>query len=72
VPGAHNVIGALWDVSDASTPQLMDRMYAEIRKGKRPEEALRLAKLSMLHSDKRVPPAVLLGPVSVLYRVMIR
>ena len=49
--GAHNVIGALWDVSDASTPQLMDRMYAEIRKGKRPEEALRLAKLSMLHSD---------------------
>jgi len=49
--GAHNVIGALWDVSDASTPQLMDRMYAEIQNGKRPEEALRLAKLSLLHSD---------------------
>ena len=49
--GAHNVIGALWDVSDASTPQLMDRMYAEIRNGKRPEEALRLAKLSLLHGD---------------------
>jgi CHAT domain-containing protein/tetratricopeptide (TPR) repeat protein len=49
--GAHNVIGALWDVSDASTPQLMDRMYAEIRKGRRPEEALRIAKLSLLHSD---------------------
>jgi CHAT domain-containing protein len=50
--GAHNVIGALWDVSDASTPQLMDRMYAEIQDGKRPEDALRAAKLSLLHSDK--------------------
>jgi len=49
--GAHNVIGALWDVSDASTPQLMDQMYLEIGKGKRPEEALRLAKLTLLHSN---------------------
>ena len=48
--GAHNVIGALWDVSDASTPQLMDQMYLEIGEGKRPEEALRLAKLTLLHS----------------------
>jgi CHAT domain-containing protein len=49
--GAHNVIGALWDVSDASTPQLMDQMYLEIGKGKRPEEALRIAKLTLLHSN---------------------
>jgi CHAT domain-containing protein/Tfp pilus assembly protein PilF len=49
--GAHNVIGALWDVSDVSTPQLMDQMYLEIGKGKRPEEALRLAKLTLLHSN---------------------
>jgi CHAT domain-containing protein len=49
--GAHNVIGALWDVSDASTPQLMDAMYASMEKGKHPEEALRVAKLSLLHSD---------------------
>jgi CHAT domain-containing protein len=48
--GAHNVIGALWDVSDASTPKLMDEMYAAIEKGKPPEEALRIAKLSLLHS----------------------
>ena len=48
--GAHNVIGALWDVSDASTPQLMDQMYLEIGKGTRPEQALRLAKLTLLHS----------------------
>jgi len=49
--GAHNVIAALWEVSDASTPLLMDQMYEEIGKGKRPEEALRTAKLSLLHSD---------------------
>ena len=50
--GAHNVIGALWDVSDASTPKLMDEMYAAIQKGKPPEEALRAAKLSLLHSGE--------------------
>jgi CHAT domain-containing protein len=49
--GAHNVIGALWDVSDASTPRLMDEMYANIQKGKPPAEALRQAKLSLLHSN---------------------
>ncbi len=48
--GAHNVIGALWEVSDVSTPQLMDQLYGEIEKGQRPDAALRSAKLSMLHS----------------------
>jgi CHAT domain-containing protein/Tfp pilus assembly protein PilF len=49
--GAHNVIGALWEVSDSSTPQLMDAMYDELQKGRQPDEALRAAKLSLLHSD---------------------
>jgi CHAT domain-containing protein len=49
--GAHNVIGALWEVSDASTPQLMDQLYDELGKGKSPGEALRAAKLSLLHSN---------------------
>jgi len=31
--GAHNVVAALWEVSDASTPQLMDRLYRESRTG---------------------------------------
>lgn len=48
--GAHNVIGALWEVSDTSTPQLMDRLYEELRKGSTPEAALRTAKLSLLRS----------------------
>jgi CHAT domain-containing protein len=48
--GAHNVIGALWEVSDASTPQLMDGLYLELSQGKDPATALRDAKLSLLHS----------------------
>jgi CHAT domain-containing protein len=49
--GAHNVIGALWEVSDASTPRLMDELYDELKKGRSPQAALRSAKLSLLHSD---------------------
>jgi CHAT domain-containing protein len=50
--GAHNVIGALWEVSDASsTPQLMDAMYAGIDKGQDPATALRNAKLAILHAS---------------------
>jgi CHAT domain-containing protein len=49
--GAHNVIGALWEVSDApSTPDLMDALYRELGTGKDPASALRSAKLSLLHS----------------------
>lgn len=47
--GSRNVIGAMWDVSDASTPELMDRLYAELAKGSPPDAALRSAKLSLLH-----------------------
>lgn len=49
--GAHNVISALWEVSDASAPQLMDSLYAELAQGKDPATALRDAKLTMLHSN---------------------
>lgn len=49
--GAHNVIGALWEVSDSSTPQLMDKLYEGLSQGKDPATALREAKLSLLHSD---------------------
>jgi CHAT domain-containing protein len=49
--GAHNVIGALWEVSDTSTPRLMDQLYDELKKGRSPEAALRSAKLSLLHSE---------------------
>jgi CHAT domain-containing protein len=48
--GAHNVIAALWDVSDASAPQLVDAFYGELKRGRSPGVALRSAKLSLLHS----------------------
>jgi CHAT domain-containing protein len=46
--GAEQVIAALWEVNDAATPQLMDRMYAGIRAGKDPAVALRDAKLQLV------------------------
>jgi len=49
--GAHNVIGALWEVSDTSTPLLMDTLYGELSQGKDPATALRDAKLGLLHSN---------------------
>jgi CHAT domain-containing protein len=49
--GAHNVIGALWDVSDASTADLMGQLYGHLQRGLPPDVALRAAKLSLLHSD---------------------
>ncbi len=48
--GSRNVIGALWDVSDASTPELMGHLYDGIAAGKSPDASLRAAKLEMLHS----------------------
>jgi CHAT domain-containing protein len=54
--GAHNVIGALWEVSDVSTPQLMDEFYGELEKGKTPDTALRNAKLTLLHSNSYRKP----------------
>jgi CHAT domain-containing protein len=49
--GAHNVIGALWEVSDVSTPQLMDQLYEGLQQGQQADSALRAAKLSLLHSN---------------------
>jgi len=49
--GAHNVIGALWEVADApATPELMDVLYKELNQGRDPATALRNAKLTLLRS----------------------
>jgi CHAT domain-containing protein len=37
--GAHNVIGALWEVSDDSTPRLMDALYQGLADGQNPASA---------------------------------
>jgi CHAT domain-containing protein len=49
--GSHHVIGAMWEVSDVSSPLLMDHLYEELAKGNQPDVALRSAKLSLIHSD---------------------
>lgn len=51
--GARHVIAALWEVDDAATPQLMEQLYAELAKGKNAGDALRDAKLGMLHASGR-------------------
>jgi CHAT domain-containing protein/tetratricopeptide (TPR) repeat protein len=51
--GAHKVIGALWEVSDDSTPRLMDKLYQGLVSGESPAVALHNAKLSLLHSKTR-------------------
>jgi len=55
--GAHNVIAALWEASDESTPKLMDNLYQGLADGLSPAVALRRAKLALLHSrtDFRKP-----------------
>ncbi len=49
--GAHNVVAALWEATDASTEQLMDKFYDELDKGAEPDAALRAAKLSLLRGS---------------------
>ena len=48
--GAHQVVGALWQVDDASTAQLMESLYEQMGAGQSPEDAMRAAKLAMLKS----------------------
>jgi CHAT domain-containing protein/Tfp pilus assembly protein PilF len=49
--GSHEVVAALWEVNDRATPDFMDEMYAAIRAGREPADALRAAKLKMLRSN---------------------
>ncbi len=48
--GAHNVVGALWEVNDSAAPQIMDVFYREMSRGEEPAKALRTAKLSLLQN----------------------
>jgi CHAT domain-containing protein len=49
--GAHNVVGALWEVSDVATAELMNDFYSDLNRGDSPDTALRTAKLKLLHSN---------------------
>lgn len=48
--GARHVVAALWEVSDNSTPHLMDAMYTKLQENEDPVLALRSAQLAMLNS----------------------
>lgn len=48
--GADQVVAALWEVDDATTPKLMETMYRGIRAGSDPADALRAAKLQLVNS----------------------
>jgi CHAT domain-containing protein len=48
--GAHHVVAALWETEDAVTPQLMDDFYTGLKNGKSAADALRDAKIKMLHA----------------------
>jgi CHAT domain-containing protein len=54
--GAHGVIAGLWDVSDYSSPRLMQELYAGLAASQSPADALRAAKLALIHSGKYADP----------------
>ncbi len=63
--GARDVIAGLWAVDDRSTAILMERTYAELHAGKSPAEALRTAKLDLLHSSQPMRKPYYWGPFEV-------
>jgi CHAT domain-containing protein/Tfp pilus assembly protein PilF len=66
--GARNTIAGLWDVDDTSTPGMMDTVYGSIEAGKSPVEALRLAKLAMVHSADAYRKPYYWGPFQIYGR----
>ena len=46
--GARSVLASLWSVTDRSTRDLMQRFYANLKKGLTKDEALRAAQVDML------------------------
>ncbi len=64
--GAHNVIAALWEASDAATPQLMDRLYGELDKGG--QSRCRPSRRQIVASsfELRLPQTFLLGALPAL------
>ena len=51
--GAHGVVAGLWDANDAATADLMNGFYEHLAHGERAPDALRAAKLALLHTGSR-------------------
>ena len=66
--GARNVIAGLWDVTDSSTPGIMGALYSRIAAGMNPADALREAKLSLVHSEAGYRRPYYWGPFQIYTR----
>ena len=60
--GARQVIAGLWDVNDASTSILMSALYEQLARDVPAEDALRTAKLSLLHAGHTYRKPYYWGP----------
>ena len=66
--GARYVVAGLWDVTDSSTPDMMDQFYGAIERGQSPADALRSAKLSMIGSNTAFRKPYYWGPFQIYIR----
>jgi CHAT domain-containing protein len=66
--GARSVIAGLWDVTDSSTPGIMDVLYSQIKDGKSPADALRQAKLNLIRSTGSYRKPYYWGPFQLYIR----
>lgn len=66
--GARSVIAGLWDVTDSSTPGMMDVLYSQIKDGKSPADALRQAKLELIRSTGNYRKPYYWGPFQLYTR----
>jgi len=66
--GAHNVIAGLWDVTDSSTPEIMGVLYSNLASGVSPADALRAAKLNLIHSGRGYHRPYYWGPFQIYTR----
>jgi CHAT domain-containing protein len=60
--GARSVVAGLWDVTDRSTAALMADFYDQLAHDAAPVEALRHAKLTLLHGGKAYQKPFYWGP----------
>ena len=66
--GARNVIAGLWDVTDSSTPAIMEVLYAGMAKGRSPADALRESKLRLIRSGQAFRKPYYWGPFQIYVR----
>jgi CHAT domain-containing protein/Flp pilus assembly protein TadD len=66
--GARHAIAGLWEVDDSATAGLMETLYGAMESGKSPVQALRLAKLAMIHSTSAYRKPYYWGPFQIYGR----